>query len=45
LARLTFVDLHEKWKVDSETFCSKGHSTPFDGEQLISKIKRVLILP
>ena len=30
-ADLTAIDLHARYTIDSQTFLSKGHATPFDG--------------
>jgi len=35
---LVLVDLDTPWTVDSTTFASKGHNTPFDGRTLYGRV-------
>lgn len=37
-ADLTVIDLNAEYTIDSTTFVSKGHSTPFDGMKVAGKI-------
>lgn len=36
-AKLTVFDLDAKYKINSDSFLSKGHSTPFDGNEVFGK--------
>lgn len=36
-ADLTVFDLNEKYRIDSSTFLSKGHATPFEGAEVYGK--------
>ena len=37
-ADLCLIDPAEKWTIDSRTFRSMGHSTPFDGWQVQGRV-------
>lgn len=37
-ADLAIIDLNSKYRIDSNSFLSKGHSTPFDGMEVFSKV-------
>lgn len=41
-ADITIYDLNEKYKIDSSTFLSKGHSTPFEGKEVYGKCKMTI---
>ncbi len=38
LANITIIDLNAHYKIDSSTFVSKGHNTPYDGKWVYGKI-------
>lgn len=42
-ADFTIFDLEEKYAVDSDTFLSKGRSTPFEGMQVYGKCKMTAV--
>ena len=42
-ADLTLIDPDEEWTVDTEHFYSKGKATPFDGQEVIGKVKGLFI--
>ena len=42
-ADIVFVDPEEKWTVDANTFFSKGKATPFDGRELVGKVKELFV--
>ena len=37
-ANITIIDLNAHYKIDSSTFVSKGHNTPYDGKWVYGKI-------
>lgn len=41
-ADLTIIDLNEQYNIDSTSFLSMGHSTPFDGMKVEGRIVRTL---
>ena len=42
-ADIVFVDPEEKWTVDASAFFSKGKATPFDGRELVGKVKELFV--
>lgn len=42
-ADLVLLDSDEVWKVDSKHFHSKGRATPFDGMEVVGKVKALYI--
>lgn len=42
-ADFVLVDENEKWTIDSSKFKSKGKNTPFDGEEVFGKVKKVWV--
>jgi dihydroorotase len=42
-ADLTLIDLHRKWKVDANSFYSKGRNCPFDGWELQGKAMLTIV--
>jgi dihydroorotase len=42
-ADITIIDPLEKWVVDKHKFKSKGRNTPFHGNKLVGKAKKVLV--
>lgn len=42
-ADFVLVDENEKWTIDASKFKSKGKNTPFDGEEVFGKVKKVWV--
>ncbi len=42
-ADITVFDLNEKYRIDSSTFISKGHATPFDGDEVYGRCRLTLL--
>ena len=41
-ADIAVIDLNDKFKIDSSTFLSMGHSTPFDGMEVYGRVRMTL---
>lgn len=42
-ADLVLLDSEEIWTIDSKQFCSKGRATPFDGMEVLGRVKALYI--
>ena len=42
-ADISIFDLNKKYNIDSNTFLSKGKSTPFDGEEVFGECKMTIV--
>lgn len=42
-ADLVFVDPEEKWTVHAADFASKGKASPFEGKELIGRVKKLFV--
>lgn len=42
-ADLVLLDSEEMWTIDSKQFCSKGRATPFDGMEVMGRVKALYI--
>ena len=42
-ADLTVFDLNEKYTIDSSTFLSKGHATPFEGDEVYGSCRMTVL--
>ena len=42
-ADLVLVDTDEKWTVKASEFASKGKASPFEGKELIGKVKTLIV--
>jgi dihydroorotase len=42
-ADITIIDPEEHWFVDSQTFCSRGRNTPFEGRSVYGRATQVIV--